>query len=56
MDPRIEIAKQMGLYYASTSPQEIEGSLQYYLSGSLAAMLYGSALEIVELEDLVKIE
>lgn len=50
MDKKIEIAKRLGLYYDRISPQIKDGSLQYYISGSLASMILGNAEEIVELE------
>lgn len=50
MDKKIEIAKELGLFYNRISPQVKDKSLQYYFSGSLAAMILGNALEIVELD------
>ena len=50
MDSKIEIARRIGRFYDEISPQIIDGSLQYYLSGSLANMILGSAEEITELK------
>lgn len=50
MDKRIEVAKKMGLFFSRISPQIKGNLLQYYISGSLAAMILGSAEEIIELE------
>ena len=45
-----EIALNLGSYLASLSPQTIDGSLQYYFSGSLATMILANAESITEVD------
>lgn len=50
MSNLVEIGAKLASYLTSLSPQIKDGSLQYYLSGSLATMVMASAESIAEIE------
>lgn len=49
MSNLIDISFNLGSYLSSLSPQVKDGSLQYYISGSLATMIMASAENITEI-------
>ena len=50
MSNLIEISSNLGTYLTSLSPQIKEGSIQYYISGSLATMIMASAESFAEID------